>query len=189
MAERYTRVFTLENDLYVSTSPLVVKAGALLIDNVSGRVLAQLKFRNIQNKAVKTVKVKIFSRDSLGRALDSETEYEYLDLNAGRGEDFGAKKPIFLPDNKTRSFSLEICEVGFGDNTVWANGGELSPLPAQKSISEIFDRQEQMCGYKRRFGENANLEVCESGDIWCCSCGAVNHISEKKCCSCKNAPI
>ncbi len=187
MSERYTRVFSLENDLYTEGSPIIIRAGALLLDNVSGKVVAQLKFQNIQNKIVKTVKVKIFARDSLDRDLENEIEYEYLDLNAKRDEEFGSKTPVFLPSDKARVFSLEICEVGFDDNSVWANGGELSPLPAQKNISEIFDKQEQIDGYKFRFGENAKFVVYENRDIWHCSCGTVNNKDEEKCHTCKNA--
>ena len=42
MSERYTRLFALEENLYSDGSPVVISAGALLKDNQTGAVLAQL---------------------------------------------------------------------------------------------------------------------------------------------------
>lgn len=62
MAERYTRLFATEKNLYVSGSPLVLSAGALLKDNQTESVLAQLKIKNISNKIIKAVKVSVINR-------------------------------------------------------------------------------------------------------------------------------
>ena len=41
MAERYTRLFSLPQDLYATGAPLVIAAGALLKDTQTGRVLTE----------------------------------------------------------------------------------------------------------------------------------------------------
>ncbi len=44
MSERYTRLFPCREPVY-SKAPLLIMAGALLKDNVTGQVLAQVKYR------------------------------------------------------------------------------------------------------------------------------------------------
>ena len=66
MSERYTRLFTLPGSLYAQGSPLIILAGALLKDNQTGRVLAQLKFKNVGTKSVKAVKVSVTPLDAAG---------------------------------------------------------------------------------------------------------------------------
>ena len=48
MAGRYSKLFSLTKDLYVKGSPIVIAAGALLLDNKTNQVLAQLKVRRLQ---------------------------------------------------------------------------------------------------------------------------------------------
>ena len=96
MSERYSRIFSLSENLYTKGSPVIIKAGALLKDNEYGNILAQVKYRNLENKSIKLLKVKIKALDSMGREIGGETEFSYLDLSAKRDEDFGAKTAIPL---------------------------------------------------------------------------------------------
>ena len=48
MSERYSRLYELPLNLYAVGSPVVIAAGTLLKDNQTGRIVAQLKFRSIQ---------------------------------------------------------------------------------------------------------------------------------------------
>ena len=59
MAERYSRLFTLPENLYTEGSPVIIAAGALLKDNQTGKVLAQLKLRSITEKDIQAVKVRL----------------------------------------------------------------------------------------------------------------------------------
>ena len=83
MSERYTRLFALEENLYSDGSPVVISAGALLKDNQTGAVLAQLKIRNIGGKTIKAAAVRITCFDTVGKPLEGTAEKEYLDLAAG----------------------------------------------------------------------------------------------------------
>ena len=47
MSERYTKVYECPQNVYAESSPVVISAGALLKDNQTGKILAQLKIRNI----------------------------------------------------------------------------------------------------------------------------------------------
>ena len=44
MSERYSRLFTLANNLYSGGSPVLIAAGALSKSHQTGRVIAQLKY-------------------------------------------------------------------------------------------------------------------------------------------------
>ena len=57
MSERYSRLFSLPTNLYAIGSPAIIVAGALLKDNQTGKVLAQLKIQNITTNPIKAVTV------------------------------------------------------------------------------------------------------------------------------------
>lgn len=119
MGERYERLFSLpEKNLYSAGAPIVIAAGALLKDNQTGNVLAQLKFRNISGKNIKAVTVSIVPVDTLGQPLGENTVYQYLDFNAVRDAEFGQKTPVILPSPSTRKFTVSVSEVIFADNEV-----------------------------------------------------------------------
>ena len=52
MSERYSRLFSLSENLYAEGAPVLIAAGALLKDNETGKVLAQLKLRSISDKKI-----------------------------------------------------------------------------------------------------------------------------------------
>ena len=93
MSERYSRIYSLAENLYANGSPVIIKAGALLKDNETSAIIAQLKLSNITNKEIKLVKVQICYKDALERSL-GELVYAYLDLSVTRGVEFGSKNPI-----------------------------------------------------------------------------------------------
>ena len=67
MSERYTRLFSLPGSLYTPKAPLLIMAGALLKDNVTGQVLAQVKYKNLGAKPIKALTVSLQALDTRGR--------------------------------------------------------------------------------------------------------------------------
>lgn len=182
MSERYTRLFALEENLYSDGSPVVISAGALLKDNQTGAVLAQLKIRNIGGKTIKAAAVRITCFDTVGKPLEGTAEKEYLDLTAGRDEEFGQKSLVSLPDTSARSFSVAVTWVAFSDNTVWnASEEELSALPKQDSLSEVFGDEELVKQYRLKYGAGIKSFPRKYKDLWFCACGAFNHPDEEVC--------
>lgn len=182
MSERYTRLFALEENLYSDGSPVVISAGALLKDNQTGAVLAQLKIRNIGGKTIKAAAVRITCFDTVGKPLEGTAEKEYLDLTAGRDEEFGQKSLVSLPDTSARSFSVAVTWVAFSDNTVWnASEEELSALPKQDSLSEVFGDEELVKQYRLKYGAGTKSFPRKYKDLWFCACGAFNHADEEVC--------
>ena len=56
MAERYSQLYLLPEDLYTPGAPLVIAAGALLRDTLTGQLIAQLKLQSITVKTITAVK-------------------------------------------------------------------------------------------------------------------------------------
>lgn len=188
MSERYSKLFALPENLYANGSPAVIAAGALLKDNQTGKVLAQLKLRNIGTKSIKAAKVCIHPLDTVGNPLGEENEYQYLDLNADRDGEFGVKSPIALPDAATRSFSASVVEVVFGDNTVWkAEKTCWEPLSAPKTLESVLRDRELVKEYCLKFGADCKYYPEVQKDLWYCACGELNRKEEESCHRCNKS--
>lgn len=118
MGERFSRIFTLPGNLHSEGVPVTISAGALLKDNQTGKVLAQLKFLNINEKKLTALKVKIRAFDVTGAELAGVDAFSYLDVSAEPGAEFGQKTPIYLPDKATRSYTVTILSAVFADGEV-----------------------------------------------------------------------
>ena len=180
MSERFTKLFSLPENLYAEGSPLVIAAGALQKDNQSGRVFAQLKFKSITGKTIKAVKVKLFPLDTIGNAIDGEVPQEYLDLKTVRDADFGQKTAIAFPNASTRGFAVEVTEVYFADNSVWSgSGAKWEALPQPETLESALGDRELVKQYRIKYGADSKFAISEHLDLWRCSCGAWNRNGEK----------
>lgn len=117
MSDRFTRLYTAPTDLYAENSPVIISAGALLKDNMTDEMIAQLKFKNILGKKILALKVLVHPLDILGEALGTSIEKTYLDLSVSQDVEFGQKDAIFLPDPSVRAFTAEVVSVIFEDKT------------------------------------------------------------------------
>ena len=93
----YQRLYELTKNLYLSGSPVIIEAGALLKEEESGSLITQLKFKNIRGKRIISLKVSVQYLDTAGRALGEAVTASYLDLNAYAGLSFGSQTPVSVP--------------------------------------------------------------------------------------------
>ena len=187
MSERYSKLFSLPENLYAEGSPVIIAAGALLKDNQTGRVIAQLKLRNISSKTIKAATVSLLPLNTVGKPLGEAVRYEYLDLSSTRDTDFGSKSAISLPDASTRSFSVAVAEVIFTDNSVWnANNATWETLKSPETLTSRLD-SEMVKQFQIEYGSGAKNFFLEQKDLWHCVCGAVNRQEEKACHACRKA--
>ncbi len=185
MSERYSKLFALPENLYASGAPVVIAAGALLKDNQTGKVIAQLKLRNIGANNIKAAKVCIHPFDTVGNALGAAVEYQYLDLAAKRNEEFGAKSPIPLADTATRAYSVSVAEVVFTDNTVWkATDEPWETLSVPATLDNTYNDSELVKQYRVKFGADCKYNPTVQKDLWYCACGELNHKEETICHHC-----
>lgn len=185
MSERYVRLFSLPENLYSAGAPVVVAAGALLKDNQSGRMLAQLKLRNISSQTIKAATVSVIPFDTIGNPLGEAIRHRYLDLNVARDDDFGQKAVIVLPKTDTRSFSVIVEEIVFATNTLWKNTGDLwESLPNPTLLSAVLADKELEKQYRIQYGNTAKCVPNGVKDVWYCTCGALNRNTENICHKC-----
>lgn len=185
MENRFSQLYRLNNNLYVEGSPILIVGGALLKDNKKSSILAQLKFKNITNRNIVCVNVVLIPKDISGTQLGEPIQFQYLDINIHRDEEFGTQTPIYLPDSSSRSFSVLVSKVGFEDKSIWENHDFYKDSLSQESIRHGFTTSE-LKEFKKDFGESAEFKPVFYKDIWCCSCGAINSINENKCHLCSN---
>lgn len=118
MSERYKRLFALPENLHTEDAPVVIMAGALLKDNQTGRLMAQLKLKNVSEETIKSVKVSIQAFGKSGVEA-KEIHYEYANISVKSGDEFGSKTPIEMNNNKILYYSAVITEVLFENGTAW----------------------------------------------------------------------
>lgn len=138
MIERYLQLYSLPENLHQEGSPVLISAGVLLKDTRMNELLVQLKFRNISQRTIRSVKVQITASDTAGAILKGVDSFSYLDLAVQEDGDFGSKTPIRMPDLNTRSFSVKILSVVCADNYIYtANESSSASVASGETLKTI----------------------------------------------------
>lgn len=174
MTERFEHLFGLPENLYAVESPIIVVAGALLKDKHSGKVLVQLKFKNISKYIVKALKIQLTAYDAMGEVIEGFREYQYLDLQVTPGKIFGVNKAIIMPKAETRSFMIQAIKVALNNGSVQSISMPLAPLPKPESLNAILKQSEVLKQFRIEINEKATYSPQEVNNIWRCSCGEWN---------------
>lgn len=186
MSERYLKLFSLEENLYIPGSPVLIAAGALLKDTQTGRILGQLKLQNISDQPIKAATVALIPLDTVGNPLGEPVSYQYLDLKVTRDAYWGSQDPIRFSDPSTRAYTASVKEVIFSDNSIWtAPNSAWKALPAKTTLETQLDDFELATQYRMHFGMDCQYGYQTAEDLWYCPCGAVNHQGERACHSCQ----
>lgn len=183
--ERYTSLYRLPENQYTAGSPVLLEAGALLKDSRTGAVLVQLKIRSVSAKLIRAVMVVVDAFDVSGAPLEGVAEYQYLDLSVPRDEPFGQHQAIVLPDANTRRASVRCTRVVFADGTSWEADPSAvwSPLPEPEALEKALPA-ELVRQYGRDTAACAAFQCTKIGDLWRCTCGALNASGETACHAC-----
>ncbi len=186
MSERYSRLYALPERLYTEGAPVLILAGALLKDNQTGRVLAQLKFRSLSAVPIRALKISLRAFDVTGTELHGVAEQQYLDLDVRLGASFGEKTAVFLQDSVTRSFSCACTAAVFADGSTWtaAEDAVWEPLHPQQPLKTALGGLELLDQYRRETSQRAEYVVTEDRGLWLCACGTPNPKTEVTCMSC-----
>ena len=178
MADRYTRLFSLPEDLYTPGSPLIIAAGALLMDNMNRQTVAQLKLRSISSKVINAVKVLVIGCDEAGAEL-CRAEHVYEGLNAARDALFGAKEAIRLSVPGVSGFRVQLLSVSFSDGSrYFGEGATWKSLPRQADLNQRLFDKELIRQYRLETGNQSRFVPLETQDLWLCACGEINHKGE-----------
>ena len=179
MAERYTRLYTLPENLYTEGAPLVIAAGALLKDNQTGKVLAQLKYRSICSRPIRAIKVLITGYD-MAKAVVCREEHQYLDLEIGRDEYWGSKEAVYLPDRSVRSYSAAVLAVYYADGGSYVSDSQRwEPLQEQAGLDTKLWDKELAKQYRLDTTPKSVFVPMRQKDLWLCACGEINRDGER----------
>ena len=179
MSERYTRLFALEENLYSDGSPVVISAGALLKDNQTGKVLAQLKYRSICSRPIRAIKVLITGYDMAKTEVCRE-EHQYLDLEIGRDEYWGSKEAVYLPDRSVRSYSAAVLAVYYADGGSYVSDSQRwEPLQEQAGLDTKLWDKELAKQYRIDTTPKSVFVPVRQKDLWLCACGEINRDGER----------
>ena len=118
MSERFDCLYKLPNNLYSNGSPVIISAGSLLKDTVTGNIVAQLKFRSVSTDIIKALKISLSAYDISGAEIQGVDSYQYLDLSIHNGQEFGFNKAIVMSNAVTRSFAIKSITVVMTDGEV-----------------------------------------------------------------------
>lgn len=186
MSERYLKLFSLEENLYIPGSPVLIAAGALLKDTQTGRILGQLKLQSISDQSIKAATVALVPLDTVGNPLGEPVSYQYLDLKVTRDAYWGSQDPIRFSDPSTRAYTASVKEVIFSDNSIWtAPNSAWKALPTKTTLETQLDDFELATQYRIHFGMDCRYTYQTVADLWYCPCGAVNHQGESVCHACQ----
>ena len=186
MSERYLKLFSLEENLYIPGSPVLIAAGALLKDTQTGKILGQLKLQSISDQPIKAATVALIPLDTVGNPLGEPVSYQYLDLKVTRDAYWGSQDPIRFSDPSTRAYTASVKEVIFSDNSIWtAPTNVWKALSAKTTLETQLDDFELATQYRMHFGMDCQYGYQTVEDLWYCPCGAVNHQGERACHSCQ----
>ncbi|GEM_PF-752663 len=186
MAERYERKYTLAHRLYADGAPVIIAAGALLDDNLSRRMLVQLKFESVAEKEIASVRVSITPLGASGEARGTEVEYTYAGVNAPRDAEFGQKSAIVLPERGTASFTVSVKEVTYTDGSHWDGTGAVwTALHIPRTLTDALGGKEVAGQFAIRYGSDCVMMPEDERGLWVCACGAINRETEAKCHRCR----
>ncbi len=172
MAHRFKRLFQLPANQYIEGAPVILVAGVLSKDNETGSIITQLKFQSVSEKRIKAVKVSLAAYDVSNADVQGVSDYQYLELNIGNGQEFGSNKAIVMPVSVTRSFAVASLLVVFNDGSMWESPGNFAVLPAAKKLS--LGGAELVKQYRIATNDSATCTPAESQGLWQCACGTWN---------------
>lgn len=185
MTSRFQEVFRLPSQQYIKGGPVIIEAGALQKDEQTGKILAQIKIKNISPNIIVGCKVFIRAFELSGAELQGIDSFSYLDISVARGGDFGTKVPVFLPNDLTRKFSVAVTEVLFNDNTMWKSDPvEWKSIPKQNRIESVLQDTDLTEEYKIEAGDNAEYYPEISNGLFLCTCGNINMDASSPCFRC-----
>ncbi|MDD6478249.1 MAG: hypothetical protein PUF48_00315 [Oscillospiraceae bacterium] len=183
MADRFQKLFSLENNLYIENAPIIISAAALLNDTESGNIVVQIKLKSVSKKNIKGVKISLHAYDVSGKEINGVEDYQYLDLNIPNGQSFGSNKAVVMPETTTRSFSIKSLTVIFVDSSIWENASPVFvAIPNAKPLNCELENEELVKQYKIETTNKANYIPNTFLNLWTCCCGEIN--SEEYCANC-----
>ena len=188
MKDRYEQLVKIEQGFIALDCPVILETYAVLRDLKVGKTIALLKFRNCGTEAVARMCLKVQIVDVTGKCVEEIPDFEYKDVNAEPGQEFGAADPVRFSKNIVAKKLLVFPKlVTFSDGKVWEPEQQL-PFEACEEATPLYKKIEDdrlLKYYQKSVCPSAGVVPKKlTGHIWKCACGALN-VNSMVCWSCK----
>ena len=181
MSEKYKVIYSQGENLYAEGSPVIIRGAVLLRDIKAGDMLCKMQLINLTDKTIKRVRVSV--KTDVGNA-EGMTD----DVCIIRDNDVTVYIPLEGFDHKEAAFKIE--EIAFTDSTVWSEseGMNWSPLSFAETIEDYLSDSDLVREFRSHFEEGIYFPK-EERDLWFCTCGNLNRISEAACHFCNRTLV
>ncbi|MBR6513527.1 MAG: hypothetical protein IKT46_01710 [Clostridia bacterium] len=181
MSEKYKVIYSQGENLYAERSPVIIRRAVLLRDIRAGSMLCKMHLINLTDKTIKRLKVSV--KTDVGNA-EGMTD----DVCIIRDSDITVDIPLEGFEHKKASFKIE--EILFTDSSSWSEneGMNWSQLSFPETIEDYLSSPDLVREFKSHFEEGVYFPK-EEKDLWFCTCGNLNHISEAACHFCNRTLV
>lgn len=186
MTEQFKQIMRSEEPKVTHGMPIVVHSYSLLADRKTGELYAQISLFSMCESRVREAWVDIECKDNSGKKLEGIKTHKFSELYRNRGQVFGEGEPILLPDKNTRSIEITVRKVIFIDDVAIEAKPQAKNMgvPVQQRLVDLFEDEEYTEQFNRQTNLGAVFVPLDLGEIWLCSCGAVNRNDESECHKC-----
>jgi hypothetical protein len=181
--ERYKKIYALPKPLLAEGAPVCILRGVLLFDSACECFVAQLKLKNLSDREISAVRVRITEKNGNGINYRERIAYTYDAVAAAPEASFGGRIAIPMAHKGIRSFDVTVCEVLFTDGEKWDGKDAVFAPAAQTPLRDVLPRDAQIA-WRARYGKRAVYECAESGALWLCTCGTPNGKESATCSEC-----
>ena len=115
--KRYYNIYQNLEHIIFSNIQILLEDVALIRDNNNGKIYARCIYKNLGEKKIKAVAVKIACYSKNGKK-ENIVEYNYLDLMAGKNKSFGQQAPIEITNINTDRIDVIIDKVMYEDGEI-----------------------------------------------------------------------
>lgn len=174
--------FTSYDIVEFTNSPIYIVAKALRYDNSFKTSLLQTKFKNLSEKTVKSLDVKVLLKDINGEIID-ELDHNFLDIVQDNYNCFGSDKPIVLKNQAIFDFDIVLTNVAFQDG----ESISFSDVNYTTFKNELFNKDipaELALEFSTATSSQTNNALQIGDNFWRCTCGEVNDINHTNCVKC-----
>lgn len=117
METTHTRLYQLPGGLFLDDAPIFISDGGLWQHKETAALFGSLQLKNIDERTVQTVTVKLIPFATNGALLGDGVFHTYTPQAEPNGY-FGAEVVLPLPEN-TCAFGACVTEVTFGNGSTW----------------------------------------------------------------------
>jgi len=179
MAESFKEDETVDLNCPVEVVEHSIEAG-----NSVAATTATIGFRNLSDKKIKALRLRIFCFDPFGESVkhqgDNVLEKNLLDLTIPPKQLFGKDSPVEMKNfNDTRKIKVLVTSVLFSDDTRWDYDGT-----AVYEIEKAVLEGEELYKLKEAAGDDAVCYARNEEFYWQCICGRANLAGILKCLRC-----